>query len=130
MAFAVLAWELPVKLKSHDGFRQASIPALSYPLQGDRIYTMTHSTHTTHSDVLNRLRRADGHLKAIITMIEDKRECVDVAQQLHAIGNAIENAKRIYIQDHIDNCLEEAAGTIPRGARSSLAEFKEITKYL
>jgi DNA-binding FrmR family transcriptional regulator len=91
---------------------------------------MTHSTHTTHSDVLNRLRRADGHLKAIITMIEDKRECVDVAQQLHAIGNAIENAKRIYIQDHIDNCLEEAAGAIPRGARSSLAEFKEITKYL
>ena len=119
-----------MELKSHDDFRQASIPALSYPLLGDRICNMTHSTHTTHSDVLNRLRRADGHLKAIITMIEDKRECVDVAQQLHAIGNAIENAKRIYIQDHIDNCLEEAAGTIPRGARSSLAEFKEITKYL
>lgn len=86
--------------------------------------------HSTHTDVINRLKRADGHLRAIIAMIEDKRDCLDVAQQLHAIGNAIENAKRIYIQDHIDNCLEEAAGTIGRGARSSLAEFKEITKYL
>jgi uncharacterized protein len=91
---------------------------------------MIQSIHTTHSEVINRLKRADGHLRAIITMIEDKRDCVEVAQQLHAIGNAIENAKRIYIQDHIDNCLEEAAGTIPRGARGSLAEFKEITKYL
>jgi uncharacterized protein len=86
--------------------------------------------HSTHADIINRLKRADGHLKAIIAMIEAQRDCVDVAQQLHAIGNAIENAKRVYIQDHIDNCLEEAAGTISRGARDSLAEFKQITKYL
>ncbi len=86
--------------------------------------------HSTHTDVINRLKRADGHLRAIITMIEDQRGCVEVARQLHAIGNALENAKRIYIQDHIDNCIEQAAGTISRGARGSLAEFKEITKYL
>jgi uncharacterized protein len=98
-----------------------------YPPQGDRI---CHMIHSTHADVINRLKRTEGHLKAIIAMIEGKRECVDVAQQLHAIGSAIENAKRIYIQDHIDNCLEDAAGALPRGVRSSLAEFKEITKYL
>jgi DNA-binding FrmR family transcriptional regulator len=86
--------------------------------------------HGTHVEVLNRLRRAQGHLRAILEMIEAKRDCIDVAQQLYAVGNAIENAKRIYIQDHIDNCLEEAAGTIPRGARAPLAEFKEISKYL
>jgi DNA-binding FrmR family transcriptional regulator len=86
--------------------------------------------HSSHVDVVKRLRRAEGHLKAIIGMIDAKRDCIDVAQQLHAVGNAIENAKRMYIQDHIDNCLEEAAGAIPRGARTSLAEFREITKYL
>lgn len=86
--------------------------------------------HSTHTDVINRLKRAEGHLRAIIEMIESERECLQVAQQLYAVGNAIENAKRVYIQDHIDNCLEEAAGTISRGARSSLAKFKEITKYL
>ncbi len=86
--------------------------------------------HSTHNDVINRLKRAEGHLRAIIEMIESQRDCLQVAQQLHAVGNAIENAKRVYIQDHIDNCLEEAAGTISRGARNSLAEFKEITKYL
>jgi len=86
--------------------------------------------HQTHTDVVNRLKRADGHLRTIIDMIERQRECLEVAQQLHAVEKALQNAKRIYVQDHIDNCLEEAAGVMPRDARNSLSEFKEIAKYL
>ncbi len=86
--------------------------------------------HATHPDIVNRLKRADGHLRTIIQMIEDKRECLDVAQQLHAVEKALGIAKRVYIQDHIDNCIEEAVGAIPRDARGSLSEFREITKYL
>ena len=86
--------------------------------------------HSTHTDVVNRLKRAEGHLKTIIEMIEAKRECLDVAQQLHAIERAVQNAKKLYIHDHIDNCLEDVAGSATRQARSALAEFKEIAKYL
>jgi uncharacterized protein len=86
--------------------------------------------HETHADVVKRLKRAEGHLRTIIEMIEAKRECLDVAQQLHAIEKAIQNAKKLYIHDHIDNCLEEVAGSASRQARNSLAEFKEIAKYL
>jgi len=86
--------------------------------------------HSTHSDVVNRLKRAEGHIKTIIEMIEAKRECLDVAQQLHAIEKAIQNAKKLYIHDHIDNCLEDIAGSATRQTRSSLAEFKQIAKYL
>ena len=87
-------------------------------------------THRTHTEVVNRLKRADGHLRTIIEMIENQRECLEVAQQLHAVEKALQSAKRIYVQDHIDNCLEEAAGVMPREARNSLSEFKEIAKYL
>ena len=87
--------------------------------------------HSTHPGVVNRLKRAEGHIKTIIEMIEAKRECLDVAQQLHrAIQKAIQNAKKLYIHDHIDNCLEDIAGSATRQARSSLAEFKEIARYL
>ena len=86
--------------------------------------------HATHTDVVNRLKRAEGHLRTIIGMIENQRECLEVAQQLHAVEKALQSAKRIYVQDHIDNCLEEAAGVMPREARNSLSEFKEIAKYL
>jgi DNA-binding FrmR family transcriptional regulator len=87
-------------------------------------------THSTHTDIVNRLKRTEGHLKTIIELIEVERECLDVAQQLHAIEKAIQNAKKLYIHDHIDNCLEEIAGSATRQARNSLAEFKQIAKYL
>ncbi|KPX38434.1 hypothetical protein ALP68_101662 [Pseudomonas ficuserectae] len=46
-------------------------------------------------------------MRSIITMIEEGRECVDIAQQLHAVEKAVRQAKRTLIQDHIDHCLED-----------------------
>ena len=86
--------------------------------------------HTAHPDVVKRLKRASGHLLTVITMIEGQRACIDIAQQLHAVERAIGNAKKLVIHDHLDHCLEEVAGASPAAARSSIAEFKDITKYL
>ncbi len=86
--------------------------------------------HQTHPDIVKRLRRADGHLRNVIEMIEAGRGCLDLAQQLHAVERAITAAKKALIHDHIDNCLEQAADATPREARVSIDEFKEITKYL
>jgi len=86
--------------------------------------------HTTHSEIVKRLKRAEGHLRSIVDMIESGRGCLDIAQQLHAVEKAVANAKRTLIHDHIDHCLEQTVGPMPRDARGPLEEFKEITKYL
>lgn len=86
--------------------------------------------HETHPEIVKRLKRADGHLKGIIEMIEAGRPCLDIAQQLQAVEKAISQAKKTLIQDHLDHCLEEAVGTLPREQRRPIDEFKEITKYL
>jgi hypothetical protein NreA len=86
--------------------------------------------HETHPDIVKRLRRAEGHLKSVIEMIETGRPCLDLAQQLHAVEKAIGQAKRTLIQDHLDHCLEETVGALGRDQRRSIDEFKEITKYL
>ncbi len=86
--------------------------------------------HQSHPDIVKRLKRADGHLKTIIGMIEEGRSCVDLAQQLHAVEMAIHNAKTTLIHDHIDHCLEQTIGPVPRADRGPLDEFKAITKYL
>lgn len=85
--------------------------------------------HETHAEVINRLKRADGHLRKIIAMIEEDRSCVDVAQQLHAVEKAIIQAKKTFIHDHIDHCLQ---GSVEKGehARDLVNEFKAISKYL
>ena len=86
--------------------------------------------HTAHPDVVKRLKRANGHLQKVIEMIESQRPCVDIAQQLHAVERAISNAKKLVIHDHLDHCLVEVAGAGPASMRSSIAEFKDMTKYL
>ena len=86
--------------------------------------------HTTHPDIAKRLKRAQGHLKSIISMLEEDRACLDIAQQLQAVEKAITNAKKVLVHDHIDHCLEH---TVREGASTSedaIREFKEITKYL
>ena len=85
--------------------------------------------HHSHPDIIKRLKRAEGHLRSILIMFEDERSCVDLAQQLHAVENAIGNAKRELIHDHIDHCLHDNAdGT--QDARRMLKELKALTKYL
>ena len=85
---------------------------------------------TTHPDIVKRLRRAEGHLRSIVEMIEAGRSCLDLAQQLHAVEKAIANAKRTLIHDHIDHCVEAVVGLMTGDQRTQYGEFKEITKYL
>ncbi|MBY3075153.1 metal-sensing transcriptional repressor [Rhizobium laguerreae] len=87
-------------------------------------------THESHPEIVKRLKRAEGHLKSVIAMIEAGKPCLDIAQQLHAVEKAIINAKRTLIQDHLDHCLEDTVGALPREQRQSIDEFKAITKYL
>ena len=86
--------------------------------------------HRSHKAVTDRLKRAEGHVRNVISMIDSGRECVDIAQQLHAVIRALENAKTTLIHDHIDHCLEAAVGPRPQRDRAVIDQFKAITKYL
>ncbi|GAA4135091.1 metal-sensing transcriptional repressor [Aminobacter aganoensis] len=91
---------------------------------------MNQHLHETHPRIVKRLKRADGHLRSVIKMIEAGRPCLEIAQQLHAVEKAIAQAKKTLIQDHLDHCLEEVVGPLARDRRRSIDEFKEIAKYL
>ncbi len=86
--------------------------------------------HQTHPDIVKRLKRAEGHLRRVIAMIEEGRSCLDVAQQLHAVEKAVSEAKKTLIHDHVDHCLDAAANGRGKTARSVVSEFKAISKYL
>lgn len=77
-----------------------------------------------------RLKRAQGHLTAVIEMLEAGRPCLDLAQQLHAVEKAIGNAKKELIKDHMTHCMEEASAALPPEFRALIKEFQDVTKYL
>jgi DNA-binding FrmR family transcriptional regulator len=79
--------------------------------------------HATHPAIATRLKRAEGHLRRVVAMIEEGRPCLDLATQLHAVERAVAEAKRALIHDHIDHCLTGAPD-------HDLAEIKSLTKLL
>ena len=56
--------------------------------------------------VLNRLRRADGQLHAVIRMLEEGRDCEEVVTQLAAVSRAIDRAGFAVIADGLRSCLD------------------------
>lgn len=88
------------------------------------------TAHTSHPGIVNRLKKAEGHLRGIVAMLEAGRGCLELAQQLQAVEKAIANAKKALVHDHLDHCLDLAVGVDAKKSKASVKEFKEITKYL
>ena len=80
--------------------------------------------HASHPALVARLKRADGHLRAVIEMIEAGKPCLEIAQQMQAVEKAITNAKRALIHDHMDHCLDA------EGSETDRAELRTIARYL
>ena len=88
------------------------------------------SIHRSHPEIINRLKRASGHLTKVIGMIEAGKPCPQVAQQLHAVVKALESAKGTYVQDHIEHCIDDRLGAERADIKALLGELKDVSKYL
>jgi DNA-binding FrmR family transcriptional regulator len=55
--------------------------------------------------VLNRLRRAQGQLAGVISMIEQGRECKDVVTQLAAVSRALDRAGFKIVATGLRECI-------------------------
>jgi DNA-binding FrmR family transcriptional regulator len=87
-------------------------------------------SHAGNQDLLNRLRRAHGHLGTIVKMVEEERDGLAIAQQMQAVVGALEKAKALLVTDHIEHHLEEVMGPLSKEARAELMRLSELAKYL
>lgn len=55
--------------------------------------------------VLNRLRRAQGQLAGVISMIEQGRDCKDVVTQLAAVSKALDRAGFKIVATGLRECI-------------------------
>ena len=67
--------------------------------------------HQRTKEVVNRLSRIEGHVRAVKGMVEEGRSCPDVLIQLAAIRAAVEQASRVVLSDHVESCLRGAAAS-------------------
>ena len=87
-------------------------------------------SHAANPELLNRLRRANGHLAGIIKMVESGDDGLKIAQQMQAVVAALEKTKTLIVTDHIEHHLEDLVGPLPSAMRTDLAKLGQLAKYL
>ncbi|MFN8126516.1 MAG: metal-sensitive transcriptional regulator [Candidatus Nanopelagicales bacterium] len=60
-------------------------------------------------EVTRRLRRIQGQVNGIITMIEEGRDCADVVTQMAAASRALDRAGLRVISDGLQQCAAASA---------------------
>ncbi len=66
------------------------------------------NAHEHHQQVINRLARIEGHVRAIKRMVEEDTPCPDVLMQIAAVRSALNSVGRVILEDHIQSCMVEA----------------------
>jgi len=83
----------------------------------------------TQRKILNRLRRAQGQLAAVIAAVENGSECKPVVTQLSAVSSALDKAGFQIIATAMKDCLvdpDDAGSTDAASGRVSMAELEKL----
>ncbi len=57
--------------------------------------------------LIQRLRRVEGQIRGVESMLDEERDCQEILQQLSAIRSAVQSASRIFLQEYATTCLLE-----------------------
>lgn len=65
---------------------------------------------TSRTDVINRLRRAEGQLRGVQRMIEEGESCLKIAQQFSAVRKALDSTYLRMTMCFMEQELKAASG--------------------
>ena len=85
----------------------------------------------THAENLIALRRIEGQIKGIQRMIEEKKYCVDIVNQVHASVNALRRGAEKILAKHMEHCVVEAIkGKSEQQKKEKIDEIMEVIRRL
>ena len=86
---------------------------------------------TSHSGQLNHLKRIEGQVRGVSRMIEEKRYCLDILQQIKAIKSSLGTIEQKIIQNHLDHCVHKAVSSKNTlETQEVIDEIKDVIKAI
>lgn len=86
-------------------------------------------TYPKHQKLLPRLRRIEGQVRGIARMVEQRRYCIDILQQLTAARKALDQAALQIMNQHINTCVSTAIRR-RQGAAKVNELMRTITRFV
>ena len=83
--------------------------------------------HPDHSPELVRLSKIAGQLHGIERMIQQKRYCPEIIQQIRVATSALRAIEMSILTEHLSQCVREAA--LARNSEQFQRKVAEIVKF-
>jgi DNA-binding FrmR family transcriptional regulator len=65
-------------------------------------------TDETTSEILQRLKSIEGHVRGIQRMVESEEYCIDIMNQVLAVQRALQKVNRVVLDRHLHTCVANA----------------------
>jgi DNA-binding FrmR family transcriptional regulator len=75
---------------------------------------------------LNRLRRIEGQVRGLQTMVEEDRYCADIMIQISSVQEALRAVSRELMRNHLKHCVSAAIRTGGAAADEVYDEVVEL----
>lgn len=76
----------------------------------------------THTEVVNRLRSVEGHVRGVLRMVEEDSPCIAILQQTQAIQGSLRQISLLILERHLDSCLREVWGETSNDAYQQMRD--------
>jgi len=81
----------------------------------------------SHEDNLVALRRIEGQVRGVQRMIEDRKYCIDILNQIYAIKGALGRVEEKILEKHFLHCVTEAVkGSSEKERQQKLDEILKL----
>lgn len=80
----------------------------------------------TKKQIQNRLRRVEGQIRGLQTLVEKDTYCIDVITQTSAIKSALSGVEDLLLENHLDTCASNQikSGNITKAKQEILAVYR------
>ena len=84
-------------------------------------------TNPSHVDNLVALRRIEGQVRGVQRMIEERKYCIDILNQIYAVKGALGRVEEKILEKHFRNCVTEAVmGSSEREKQQKMDEIFKL----
>ncbi len=81
----------------------------------------------SHNSNLVALRRIEGQVRGVQRMIEDRKYCIDILNQICAVRGALAKVEERILKGHFEHCVAEAfEGTCENEKQRKLDEILKL----
>ncbi|MED5515943.1 MAG: metal-sensitive transcriptional regulator [SAR324 cluster bacterium] len=82
--------------------------------------------HPSHENQLVRLKKVEGQVRGIQTMIKERRYCMDLLSQIRAVTGAMRKIESGILESHLEHCANDAISS--KSSEDSSVKIKEIIR--